>query len=75
MKRLERVFPLSSFHSTTTASTRPRFPSGIEDQADKPIAAPTPDYDPIGEYIVSFHKLLERFTSAESNVRLIRAET
>ncbi len=46
----------------------------FEDQADKPIAPPTPDYEPLGEYIVSFHKLLDRFTSAESNVRPIRVE-
>jgi hypothetical protein len=51
----------------TTCCTR------FEDQADKPIAGPTPDHQPFGEYIVSLHKLLERFASAESNVRPLKA--
>ncbi len=52
----------------TTCCTR------FEDQGDKPIEAPTADHEPVGEYIVSLHKLLERFASTESNVRPIRAE-
>lgn len=45
----------------------------FEEQADKPIAGPTQDHEPVGEYIVSLHKLLERFATLESNVRPIKA--
>jgi hypothetical protein len=45
----------------------------FEDQADKPINAPSADHDPAGEYIVQLHKLLKRFAVIESNVQTLKA--
>lgn len=51
------------FDFKTTCCTR------FEDDPSKPIAAPSQDHEPVGEYIVQLHKLLERFAVSESNVQ------
>jgi hypothetical protein len=45
----------------------------FEDEADKPIKGPSPDHDPMGDYIVPFHRLLPQFANGVTNVRALKA--
>jgi len=64
---------LTQWRHSETGAFQPTCCTRFEDQADKPIAGPSPEHEPLGEYIVPLHKLLDRFTDAESNVRPLKA--
>lgn len=64
---------LTMWRHRGTGELQPTCCTRFEDQADKPIAGPSEDHEPIGEYIVPLHRLLARFATADSNVRPLKA--
>lgn len=49
-------------HIVPTCATR------FADDMDRPIERPSPDHDPVADYVIRLHELLARFADTESNI-------
>lgn len=51
-----------------TGKIVPTCATRFADEIERPLESPSPDHDPVADYVIRLHELLARFANTESNI-------